>query len=233
MKATGEVMSISTNFEGGLMKALRSLEQHVDCLRSYDFSALSKEELLDRLQKVDDMRIFVIAEAVRKGISYEDIHRITMVDNWFIDKIAILTEMETRLESEELTEELLREAKRLEFPDNVIARLSGKEEKDIKALRDQFGIHAAFKTVDTCAAEFAAETPYYYSVFDGENESLPESKGRKKVMVLGSGPIRIGQGVEFDYCSVHATWCKCQTFLSLLSGRRKQTSNIFSFSIQI
>ena len=206
MKATGEVMSISTNFEGGLMKALRSLEQHVDCLRSYDFSALSKEELLDRLQKVDDMRIFVIAEAVRKGISYEDIHRITMVDNWFIDKIAILTEMETRLESEELTEELLREAKRLEFPDNVIARLSGKEEKDIKALRDQFGIHAAFKTVDTCAAEFAAETPYYYSVFDGENESLPESKGRKKVMVLGSGPIRIGQGVEFDYCSVHATW---------------------------
>ncbi|MBR6156483.1 MAG: carbamoyl-phosphate synthase large subunit [Lachnospiraceae bacterium] len=206
MKATGEVMSISTNFEGGLMKALRSLEQHVDCLRSYDFSALSKEELLDRLQKVDDMRIFVIAEAVRKGISYEDIHRITMVDNWFIDKIAILTEMETRLESEELTEELLREAKRLEFPDNVIARLSGKAEKDIKALRDQYGIHAAFKTVDTCAAEFAAETPYYYSVFDGENESLPESKGRKKVMVLGSGPIRIGQGVEFDYCSVHATW---------------------------
>ncbi len=206
MKATGEVMSISTNFEGGLMKALRSLEQHVDCLRSYDFTALSREELLERLHKVDDMRIFVIAEAVRKGISYEDIHRITMVDNWFIDKIAILTEMEARLESEELTEDLLREAKRLEFPDNVIARLSGKEEKDIKALRDQFGIHAAFKTVDTCAAEFAAETPYYYSVFDGENESLPESKGRKKVMVLGSGPIRIGQGVEFDYCSVHATW---------------------------
>ncbi len=206
MKATGEVMSICSNFEGGLMKALRSLEQHVDCLRSYDFTALSKEELLERLERVDDMRIFVIAEAVRKGISYEDIHRITMVDNWFIDKIAILTEMEARLESEDLTEELLREAKRLEFPDNVIARLAGKEEKDIKALRDRFGIHAAFKTVDTCAAEFAAETPYYYSIFDGENESLPESNGRKKVMVLGSGPIRIGQGVEFDYCSVHATW---------------------------
>ena len=206
MKATGEVMSICSNFEGGLMKALRSLEQHVDCLRSYDFTALSKEELLERLERVDDMRIFVIAEAVRKGISYEDIHRITMVDNWFIDKIAILTEMEARLESEELSEELLREAKRLEFPDNVIARLAGKEEKDIKALRDRFGIHAAFKTVDTCAAEFAAETPYYYSIFDGENESLPESNGRKKVMVLGSGPIRIGQGVEFDYCSVHATW---------------------------
>ncbi|MCR5129779.1 MAG: carbamoyl-phosphate synthase large subunit [Lachnospiraceae bacterium] len=206
MKATGEVMSICSNFEGGLMKALRSLEQHVDCLRSYDFTALSKEELLERLERVDDMRIFVIAEAVRKGISYEDIHRITMVDNWFIDKIAILTEMEARLESEDLTEELLREAKRLEFPDNVIARLAGKEEKDIKALRDRFGILAAFKTVDTCAAEFAAETPYYYSIFDGENESLPESNGRKKVMVLGSGPIRIGQGVEFDYCSVHATW---------------------------
>ncbi len=206
MKATGEVMSICSNFEGGLMKALRSLEQHVDCLRSYDFTALSKEELLERLTKVDDMRIFVIAEAVRKGLSYEDIHRITMVDNWFIDKIAILTEMEARLESEELSEELLREAKRLEFPDNVIARLSGKAESEIKALRQQYHIQAAFKTVDTCAAEFAAETPYYYSIFDGENESLPESNGRKKVMVLGSGPIRIGQGVEFDYCSVHATW---------------------------
>ncbi|MCR5033453.1 MAG: carbamoyl-phosphate synthase large subunit [Lachnospiraceae bacterium] len=205
MKATGEVMSICSNFEGGLMKAIRSLEQHVDCLRSYDFTALDKEELLERLQIIDDQRIWVIAEAIRKGISQEQIHEITKVDLWFIDKIAILTEMEHRLETEELTEDLLREAKRLEFPDTVIARLSGKKEEDIKALRDTYGLHAAFKMVDTCAAEFEASTPYYYSVYDGENEAT-ETRPEKKVLVLGSGPIRIGQGVEFDYCSVHATW---------------------------
>lgn len=205
MKATGEVMSICTNFEGALMKALRSLEQHVDCLRSYDFTALSKEELAERLKIVDDQRIFVIAEALRKGLDYDTIHEITMVDHWFIDKIAILTEMESRLEKEELTVELLKEAKRLEFPDNVIARLSGKNAEDIKKTRYENGIVAAFKMVDTCAAEFAATTPYYYSVFDGENEAA-ETRPEKKVLVLGSGPIRIGQGIEFDYCSVHATW---------------------------
>ncbi|HOO79446.1 MAG TPA: carbamoyl-phosphate synthase large subunit, partial [Lachnospiraceae bacterium] len=205
MKATGEVMSICTNFEGGLMKALRSLEQHVDCLRSYDFTALNVEELLERLKVVDDQRIFVIAEAIRKGISYDDIHSITMVDHWFIDKIAILTEMEAALEKGPLTVELLKEAKRIEFPDNVIARLCGKKEEEIKQMRMEHQITASFKTVDTCAAEFEAATPYYYSCFDGENEAV-ETKGRKKVIVLGSGPIRIGQGVEFDYCSVHATW---------------------------
>ncbi len=205
MKATGEVMSICTNFEGALMKALRSLEQHVDCLRSYDFSTLTKEELLDRLKIVDDQRIFVIAEALRKGIDYDTIHEITMVDHWFIDKIAVLTHMEHALESEPLTVELLREAKRLEFPDQVIARLSGKTADEIKKMRYDNGIVAAFKMVDTCAAEFAASTPYYYSVFGGENEAV-ETRPDKKVLVLGSGPIRIGQGVEFDYCSVHATW---------------------------
>ncbi|MGN0345984.1 MAG: carbamoyl-phosphate synthase large subunit [Lachnospiraceae bacterium] len=205
MKATGEVMSICTNFEGALMKAIRSLEQHVDCLRSYDFSSLTKEELLDRLKIVDDQRIYVIAEAIRKGISYEEIHKITMVDPWFIDKIAILTEMEHALESEELTPQLLSEAKRLEFPDNVIARLSGKTEAEIKQMRYDNGITASFKIVDTCAAEFEAATPYYYSCYDGENEAR-ETLGKKKVLVLGSGPIRIGQGVEFDYCSVHSTW---------------------------
>ena len=205
MKATGEVMSICNSFEGGLMKALRSLEQHVDCLRSYDFSDLTLEELYERMATVDDQRIFVIAEALRKGGDYDRIHEITMIDHWFIDKIAILTEMEHRLETEELTVDLLREAKRIEFPDNVIARLSGKKEEEIKKLRYDNGIVAAYKMVDTCAAEFAAETPYYYSVFGCENEALG-GNDLKKVLVLGSGPIRIGQGVEFDYCSVHATW---------------------------
>ncbi len=205
MKATGEVMSICTNFEGALMKALRSLEQHVDSLRSYDFSAYSEKELLERMKTVDDQRIFVIAEALRKGINYKAIHEITKIDEWFIDKIAILTEMEQRLKKEALTTELLKEAKRMEFPDTVIASLTGRTEREIRDLRHVNGITAAFKMVDTCAAEFAAVTPYYYSVFGSENEAV-RTEGRKKVLVLGSGPIRIGQGVEFDYCSVHATW---------------------------
>ena len=205
MKATGEVMSICNNFEGALMKAMRSLEQHVDCLRSYDFSALTVEELLERLHIVDDQRIYVIAQAVRKGIDYDTIHNITMVDCWFIDKIAILTEMEEKLVKGPITPELLTEAKRIEFPDNVIARLSGIDEKDIRKMRYDNNIVASFKMVDTCAAEFAASTPYYYSVFGGENEAV-ETNPTKKVLVLGSGPIRIGQGIEFDYCSVHATW---------------------------
>ena len=205
MKATGEVMSICDSFEGALMKAIRSLEQHVDCLTSYDFSDLSAEELKARLKIVDDQRIWVIAEAIRKGISYEEIHDITMIDVWFIDKLAILVEMEQALKTRELTPELLKEAKRIEFPDNVIARLTGKTEGEIKALRHENGIRAVYKMVDTCAAEFAASTPYYYSVYGGENEAR-ETRDRKKVLVLGSGPIRIGQGIEFDYCSVHATW---------------------------
>ena len=205
MKATGEVMSICDNFEGALMKAIRSLEQHVDCLQSYDFSELSETELMEQLHVVDDRRIWVIAEALRRGVSYEKIHEITMIDNWFIDKIAILVEMEERLAKEELTVELLAEAKRIEFPDNVIARLTGKTENEIKEMRYANGIVAAYKMVDTCAAEFAAETPYYYSVFGSENEAA-ETHPQKKVLVLGSGPIRIGQGIEFDFCSVHCTW---------------------------
>ena len=205
MKATGEVMSICDNFEGALMKAIRSLEQHVDSLMSYDFTGLSDDELDKQLYVVDDRRIWVIAEALRRGISYDHIFEITKIDRWFIDKIAILVEMENRLKTEELTVELLKEAKRIEFPDNVIAGLTGKNEEDIKQMRYDNGIIAAYKMVDTCAAEFAAETPYYYSVFGSENEAA-ETKPQKKVLVLGSGPIRIGQGVEFDYCSVHCTW---------------------------
>ena len=205
MKATGEVMSICTNFEGALMKALRSLEQHVDCLRSYDFTELTKEELVERLKIVDDQRIYVIAEALRKGVSYDEIHEITMVDHWFIDKLAILVEMEDALEKGPLTVELLREAKRIEFPDTVISRLTGKSVEEIKKMRYDNRIVASYKMVDTCAAEFEAATPYYYSVYGGENEAI-ETNDRKKVLVLGSGPIRIGQGIEFDFCSVHATW---------------------------
>ncbi len=239
MKATGEVMSICDNFEGALMKAIRSLEQHVDCLLSYDFSELNEEELMQQLARVDDRRIWVIAEALRRGVPYDEIHEITMIDNWFIDKLAILVEMEQALKTQELTAELLKEAKRIEFPDNVIARLTGRTEAEIKQMRYENGITAAYKMVDTCAAEFAAETPYYYSVFGSEDEAgmsgeshaggEPESaadsadrvdktytgargcengtpSARKKVLVLGSGPIRIGQGIEFDFCSVHCTW---------------------------
>ena len=205
MKATGEVMSICDNFEGALMKAIRSLEQHVDSLMSYDFTGLSDEALEAQLHVVDDRRIWVIAEALRRGVSYDHIYEITKIDRWFIDKLAILVEMEQHLKSEELTVDLLKEAKRIEFPDNVIAEITGKTEEEIKQMRYANGIVAAYKMVDTCAAEFAAETPYYYSVYGSENEAA-ETTPQKKVLVLGSGPIRIGQGIEFDFCSVHCTW---------------------------
>ncbi len=205
MKATGEVMSICNNFEGALMKAIRSLEQHLDSLDTGEFTDYSVEDLLEQLHVVDDRRIYVIAEAVRKGIPYEKIHEITKIDNWFIDKIAILVEMEQKLKSEELTVETLKEAKRIEFPDNVIARMTGKTEDEIKKMRKENGIVAAYKMVDTCAAEFEAATPYYYSCFGSENE-VKDEKTKKRIMVLGSGPIRIGQGIEFDYCSVHSVW---------------------------
>ena len=187
------------------MKALRSLEQHVDSLVTDEYSKLTVDEFEEQMSIVDDRRIFRIAEAIRRGYSYEKIHQITMIDPWFIDKIAILVEMETRLKTEELTTDLLKEAKRIEFPDKVIASLSGKTEEQVKKMRYDNGITAAFKMVDTCAAEFAATTPYYYSVFGSENEAK-KTDGRKKVLVLGSGPIRIGQGIEFDFCSVHCTW---------------------------
>ena len=205
MKATGEVMSICDNFEGALMKAIRSLEQHVDSLMSYDFTGLSRDDLLEQLAIVDDMRMWKIAEAIRRGIGYDTIYNITKVDKWFIDKFAIIVEMENALKTQELTVDLLREAKRIEFPDNVIARLTGKSEREIHDMRHENGIVAAYKIVDTCAAEFAAETPYYYSVYGSENE-VEKTEGKKKVLVLGSGPIRIGQGIEFDFCSVHCTW---------------------------
>ncbi|MDE6054673.1 MAG: carbamoyl-phosphate synthase large subunit, partial [Lachnospiraceae bacterium] len=186
MKATGEVMSICTSFEGALMKAIRSLEQHVDCLRSYDFSELDGDALLKRMEKVDDQRIYVIAEALRKGTDYDTIYDITKIDRWFIDKLSIIVEMEHALETQPLTLELLKEAKRIEFPDNVIARLTGKSESEIKEMRYANNIVAAFKMVDTCAAEFEASTPYYYSCYGGTNEAV-ETNPPKNVLVLGSG----------------------------------------------
>ncbi|MBE5826803.1 MAG: carbamoyl-phosphate synthase large subunit [Butyrivibrio sp.] len=227
MKATGEVMSICTNFEGAMMKAIRSLEQHVDCLTSYDFSELDDDELLERLKVVDDQRIWVIAEALTRGFSHDKIHEITMIDNWFIEKIHTLVKMELKLlrigeknsagmagtledARKIISFETMLEAKRLEFPDTVISRFTRFPVEVLKALRDEYNIHATFKIVDTCAAEFAAQTPYYYSVYNGpdseDEAALNSSKDKKKILVLGSGPIRIGQGIEFDYCSVHATW---------------------------
>ena len=224
MKATGEVMSICTNFEGALMKALRSLEQHVDSLIYLDYDKRPLEEIHERLYKVDDRRIFVIAEAIRRGISLGEIHAITKVDIWFLDKIANLVKMEKRLkDAEVIDEELMREAKRMEFPDKVIAQIVGKTESEIKELRYQMGIHAAYKIVDTCAAEFEATTPYYYSCYDGINE-VEEDHTKKKIMVLGSGPIRIGQGIEFDFCSVHATWAlKAQGYETFIVNNNPET----------
>ena len=223
MKATGEVMSICNNFEGALMKAIRSLEQHVECLLDYDFSKLTDSELEDMLHKVDDRRIWVIAEALRRGVSYDHIHEVTMIDKWFIDKLAIIVEMENALKNEPLTPELLREAKRIEFPDTVISRLTGKSEEEIKNMRYDNNIVAAYKMVDTCAAEFKAATPYYYSVYGGENESV-ETNPPKKVLVLGSGPIRIGQGIEFDFCSVHCTWAfKEEGFETIIVNNNPET----------
>lgn len=224
MKATGEVMSICTNFEGALMKALRSLEQHVDSLVYLDYSERPLEEIHERLYKVDDRRIFVIAEAIRRGISLGEIHAITKVDIWFLDKLSNLVMMEKILaEAEELNRDLLLEAKRMEFPDKVIGQLTGKTEQEIKELRYEMGIQAAYKIVDTCAAEFEATTPYYYSCYDGCNE-VEEDHRKKKIMVLGSGPIRIGQGIEFDYCSVHSTWAlKAQGYETIIVNNNPET----------
>ena len=205
MKATGEVMAICNNFEGALMKALRSLEQNVFYLSIPEMEGKDTEYLRTKLKDVDDQRIFAVAEALRQGITEEEVHNITKIDSWFIDKIKHLVEIENRLKTEELTPELLKAAKRVEFPDRVIADLTGKDKNEIHDYRLENNITAAFKTVDTCAAEFDAETPYFYSVYGGEHEIKPDN-ARKKVMVLGSGPIRIGQGIEFDYCSVHCVW---------------------------
>lgn len=205
MKATGEVMSICNNFEGALMKALRSLEQNLYYLHLDSIASLDREALKNKLKDVDDQRIFVIAESLRQGITPKEINDITKIDLWFIDKIQLLIEMEIRLKVEKFDVNLLKAAKRLQFPDCVIAKLTNKTKQEIHQMRKQNDITAVYKVVDTCAAEFDATTPYYYSIHGGVNEVKAQSK-KKKIMVLGSGPIRIGQGIEFDYCSVHCVW---------------------------
>lgn len=206
MKATGEVMSICTNFEGALLKAFRSLGQNIFSMRFGGYATLTDEELAEQLLLVDDRRLFRIAEALRRGYRFDKLHDITKIDCWFLSKIQNLVRMEERLSAEPMSRELMLAAKRMEFPDRVIAELTGSTTEAVGRLRkEEYQIRAAFKTVDTCAAEFDAETPYYYSVFDGENE-VTVTNDKKKVMVLGSGPIHIGQGIEFDYCSVHSAW---------------------------
>ena len=223
MKATGEVMSICTNFEAALMKAIRSLEQHVNSLISEDHAKLDDEELIKELYKVNDRRIWAIAEALRRGMSYELLFDITRIDIWFISKIDNIVKLEARLREESLSEELLREAKRMEFPDELIASLGSKTKDEVKKLRHDCGIRAAYKMVDTCAAEFSAQTAYYYSCFDGYNEVETKSD-KKKILVLGSGPIRIGQGIEFDFCSVHCTWAlKKEGFETIIVNNNPET----------
>ena len=210
MKATGEVMAIGNSFEGALMKAIRSLELPVKSLRLPGLDELYTEEIEERLVNVDDQRLFVMAEALRRGFSPEKINRITKVDVWFLDRLEHIVQMEDKLDRGHLDGDTLRCAKEMGFSDAWIGALSGKSAKEIKALRESMGIVPAFKMVDTCAAEFEAQTPYYYSTYDQENEALPSPASgageKKKVLVLGSGPIRIGQGIEFDYCSVHSVW---------------------------
>ena len=206
MKATGEVMAIGNSFEGALMKAVRSLEQNVHALRLPKHIELSDEEIEEKLSDVDDERIFVVTEALRRGISSDVIFNATKIDRWFLDRLQMIVDMENTLRAGTLDPATMQLAKEMGFADSYIGFLCGKERKEIKALRESMGIRPAFKMVDTCAAEFDAETPYYYSTYDQENEADTPDTGKKKVLVLGSGPIRIGQGIEFDYCSVHSVW---------------------------
>lgn len=202
MKATGEVMSIGTSFEQALMKAVRGAELGLDTLTMPEFTKLTDEEALARMSVCDDRRIFAVFEALKRGITPEQIHEINMIDNWFLYKMLNLVKLEKRLATEELTDALYKRAKDFGYLDKTIEKISGQSIKH--------KLYASYKMVDTCAAEFEAETPYFYSTYDEENEAklfLEHHKsGKKKVLVFGSGPIRIGQGIEFDYCSVHCVW---------------------------
>ena len=204
MKATGEVMAIERTLEAAMLKAIRSLEIGLTHLEMPELKELSDEEIRARISKIDDERIFVVAEALRRGVSLEEIHEITMIDRWFLQKILNIVKMETVLKTEPMTKEIMRKAKRMGFADVVIGEYIGKQMMEVRAMRKDWGIIPTYKMVDTCAAEFEAETPYYYSTYAVEDEVRVSDK--KKVAVLGSGPIRIGQGVEFDYCSVHSVW---------------------------
>ncbi len=207
MKATGEVMAIASSFEGALMKAIRSLELNVRALKLEKLEELYTDEIEDLLFQVTDERLFVVAEALRRGYSPKKINHITKMDIWFLDRFKKIIDMETELsKSATPSADTMRRAKEMCFADSYIGNLCSMSRTDVKELREKYGITPAFKMVDTCAAEFDASTPYYYSCFDSENEAVDTGSGKKKVLVLGSGPIRIGQGIEFDYCSVHSVW---------------------------
>ena len=208
MKATGEVMAIANSFEGALMKAIRSLELNVRALKLDKLEGLYTDEIEDLLVQVTDERLFVVAEALRRGFSPQKINHITKMDIWFLDGFKRIIDMEEELKACKGAPDAdtLKRAKEMCFADSYIGTLCGMKQSEVKALREKYGIIPSFKMVDTCAAEFDAETPYYYSSYDGENEAVDTGDGRKKVLVLGSGPIRIGQGIEFDYCSVHSVW---------------------------
>ncbi len=205
MKATGEVMGIAPTFEAALMKAIRCLEQNTYSLMDSTLKGLADDELNSRLHVVDDRRLWVVAEALRRGVTKEKIHEITKIDLWFLQKFQNIVNMEKKIAAEPMDESLLREAKEYEFLDKTISELSGISVEDLRAMQKKWNIHPIYKMVDTCAAEFDAATPYYYSRYGLQNESCPKSD-RKKVLVIGSGPIRIGQGIEFDFCSVHSVW---------------------------
>jgi carbamoyl-phosphate synthase large subunit len=202
MKATGEVMAIGTTFEQAIMKAVRGAEISLDTLDLPKLKPLQDDEIRELLHQCTDERLFVVYEALRRGFSYDEIYDITKIDRWFLGKLKALSDLEDALAGGELTDELYEDAKKYGFTDKAIERISGQK---IKSPR-----RAVFKMVDTCAAEFAAETPYFYSTYDDENEAaefIGRIKDRRKtVIVFGSGPIRIGQGIEFDYASVHCVW---------------------------
>ena len=204
MKATGEVMAIDRTLEGSLLKAIRSLEIGLDHIELKKIAHETPEQLIERLQLVDDERLYVIAQALRVGISVEKICYITKINSFFINKIKNIVMVEKDLSANGITESNLKLAKKYSFPDKVIARYANCSPEDVLAKRNELGIHPTYKYVDTCAAEFEAHTPYYYSAYATEDEVVP--RGENSVIVLGSGPIRIGQGVEFDYCSVHSSW---------------------------
>lgn len=202
MKATGEIMAIAPSFEAGMIKAVRSIELGMDTLTKRSFTELSDEEVLKKLEDVDVDRCFCVFEALKRGISIDKIHEITMIDRWFIAKLDNLVQLEKWLSEGELTQEKYDAAKKYCYLDSTIERISGQKIKERRL--------AVYKMVDTCAAEFSADTPYFYNTFDRENEAAEfieqHPTDKKKVIVFGSGPIRIGQGIEFDYCSVHCVW---------------------------
>ena len=220
MKATGEVMAIGTSFEQGIMKAVRSIELGLDSLTMPSLAELSDEEITEKLANIDDCRLFVVFEALKRGVSYEKIHEITMIDEWFLGKLNNLVKLEKRMASSPLTEELYLQAKKYGYLDSTIERISSQKVEHPR--------YASYKMVDTCAAEFAAKTPYFYSTYDDENEAAEfierQNSGRKKVIVFGSGPIRIGQGIEFDYCCVHCVWeLKRQGYEAVIANNNPET----------